>query len=77
MQPVPNLQFTQEELNTLTLYETNIVNYINQHLITWLRGGLTDADWEAFKTEVQSTRVGLNEVQKVYQAAYDRYVAEN
>ena len=34
VQPVPNLQFTQEELNTLTLYETNIVNYINQHLIT-------------------------------------------
>ena len=77
VQPVPNLQFTQEELNTLTLYETNIVNYINQHLITWLRGGLTDADWEAFKTELQSTRVGLGEVQKVYQAAYDRYVAEN
>ena len=77
VQPVPNLQFTQEELNTLTLYETNIVNYINQHLITWLRGGLTDADWEAFKTELQSTRVGLNEVRKVYQAAYDRYVAEN
>ena len=77
VQPVPNLQFTQEELNTLTLYETNIVNYINQHLITWLRGGLTDADWEAFKTEVQSTRVGLNEVRKVYQAAYDRYAAEN
>lgn len=77
VQPVPNLQFTQEELNTLTLYETNIVNYINQHLITWLRNGLTDADWEAFKTELLSTRVGLNEVRKVYQAAYDRYVAEN
>ena len=77
VQPVPNLQFTQEELNTLTLYETNIVNYINQHLITWLRNGLTDADWEAFKTELLSTRVGLNEVRKVYKAAYDRYVAEN
>ena len=77
VQPVPNLQFTQEELNTLTLYETNIVNYINQHLITWLRNGLTDADWEAFKNELVSPRVGLDEVRKVYQAAYDRYVAEN
>ena len=75
--PVPNLQFTQAELNTLTTYETNIINYINQHLIDWLRNGLTDGDWEAFKTELQSTRVGLGAVQEVYQAAYDRYAAQN
>lgn len=75
--PVPNLQFTQAELNTLTTYETNIINYINQHLIDWLRNGLTDSDWESFKTELQSTRVGLSAVQQVYQAAYDRYAAQN
>ena len=75
--PVPNLQFTQEELNTLTTYETNMISYVNQHLISWLRNGLTDSDWEAFKAELQSTRVGLGEVQRVYQAAYDRYASEN
>ncbi|MCM1219719.1 MAG: hypothetical protein NC548_35000 [Lachnospiraceae bacterium] len=78
VKPVPNLQFTQEELNTLSTYEGNIDNYIRTNLIKWLtKGGVSDSDWTKFKNELSSTRVGLNAVQQVYQAAYDRYVAEN
>lgn len=75
---VPNLQFTQAELNTLNQYETNIDTYIKSNLLKWLtKGGVSDNDWAKFKTELSSKRVGLDAVQKVYQDAYDRYVAEN
>ena len=77
VEPVPNLQFSQEELNTLTTYETNINNYIRQNLIKWLRNGLSDSEWNSFKAELQSSRVGLSAVQKVYQDAYDRYTSED
>lgn len=77
VEPVPNLQFSQEELNTLTTYETNINNYIRQNLIKWLRNGLSDSEWNSFKAELQSSRVGLSAVQKVYQDAYDRYISED
>ncbi len=73
VKPVPNLQFSLEELNTLQLYETNVNDYIRTHLLTWLtKGGVKDADWTNFKTELAG-KVGLTEIQKVYQAAYDRY----
>ncbi len=76
--PVPNLQFTQAELNTLNQYENNIDTYIRSNLLKWLtKGGVSESDWTKFKSELASNRVGLNAVQKVYQDAYDRFVAEN
>ncbi len=77
VKPVPNLQFTEAELNTLTRYQTNIGNYLLNNLLKFTRNGVTAGDWESFKTELLSTRVGLSEVQKVYQAAYGRYASEN
>lgn len=75
--PCPNLQFSMDELNTLSNYETNINDYIRTNLISWLtKGGVSDSNWEKFKSELNS-KVNLAEVQKVYQAAYDRYVSNN
>ena len=74
--PVPNLQFSLEELNVLSQYETNVNDYIKTNLITWLtKGGVTDAKWNAFKTELTG-KVGLDKIQKVFQAAYNRYIGE-
>lgn len=71
----PNLQFSMDELNTLSSYETNINDYIRTNLISWLtKGGVSDADWESFKNELNG-KVNLTEVQQVYQSAYDRYVS--
>lgn len=73
VQPCGNLQFTLEELNVLSTYETNLNDYIRTNLIKWLlKGGVSDADWSKFQKEM-TDKVYLNEIKKVYQDAYDRY----
>ena len=77
VQPCPNLQFTLEELNTLSNYETNLNDYIRTNLINWLlKGGVTDAQWDAFQADLVG-KCRINDLQKVYQDAYDRYVSGN
>lgn len=77
VQPCTNLQFTMDELNTLSNYETNLNDYIRTNLINWLmKGGVSDAEWDAFQNELNG-KVALPEIQKVYQDAYDRYAANN
>mgnify|MGYP007025199506 CR=1 FL=1 len=36
VQPCTNLQFTMDELNTLSSYETNLNDYIRTNLINWV-----------------------------------------
>lgn len=72
VKPCVNLQFSLEELNTLSNYETNINDYIRTNLIKWLtKGGVSDSEWEAFQSDLNG-KVNLPAVQQVYQAAYDR-----
>ena len=74
--PVPNLQFTLEELKVLSNYETNVNDYIRTNLIKWLtQGGVSDSDWTSFKSQLTG-KIGITQIQKVYQDAYDRYEAE-
>ena len=71
--PFPNLQFTLEELNTLSNYETNLNDYIRTNLISWLmKGGVKDDAWTAFQNDLNG-KVNLAGIRKVYQDAYDRY----
>ena len=73
--PTPNLQFTLDELNTLSNYESSLNDYIRTNLIKWLmNGGVSDADWTAFENDLTG-RTHLDEIQKVYQDAYDRYTS--
>ena len=75
--PCPNLQFTLDELNTLSNYETNLNDYIRTNLIGWLlKGGVSDAQWDAFQSDLNG-KVQLPQIQAVYQAAYDRYTSGN
>ena len=75
VKPCPNLQFTLEELNTLSNYETNLNDYVRTNLIAWLmKGGVSDLAWTTFQNDLNG-RVNLPAVQKVYQDAYDRYTA--
>ena len=76
VKPCPNLQFTLEELNTLSNYETNLNDYIRTNLIAWLmKGGVSDAAWTNFQNDLNG-KVNLAGIQKVYQDAYDRYAAK-
>lgn len=77
VKPCPNLQFTLDELNTLSNYETNRNDYIRTNLINWLlKGGVTDAQWQAFQADLNG-KIQLAEIQKVYQDAYDRFMSKN
>ena len=77
VKPCPNLQFTLDELNTLSNYETNLNDYIRTNLINWLlKGGVTDAQWDAFQKDLEG-KIKLGEILKVYQDAYDRYLSNN
>ena len=77
VKPCPNLQFTLDELNTLSNYETNLNDYIRTNLINWLlKGGVTDAQWQAFQADLDG-KIQLAEIQKVYQDAYDRFASKN
>ena len=76
VKPCPNLQFTLGELNTLANYETNLNDYIRTNLIRWLlNGGLSDSDWETFQKDLNG-KCNIGGIQKVYQDAYDRYIAQ-
>jgi len=76
VKPCPNLQFTLEELNTLSNYETNLNDYIRTNLISWLmKGGVSDAAWTTFQNDLNG-KVNLAGIQKVYQDAYDRFTAK-
>ena len=77
VQPCTNLQFTMDELNTLSSYETNLNDYIRTNLINWLmKGGVSDAEWSTFQSDL-SGKVALPQIQQVYQDAYDRYASNS
>ena len=73
--PCPNPQFTLDERHTLANYETNFNDYVRTNLIRWLLGGgVSDADWSAFQSEL-SGKVNIDGLRTVYQNAYDRFIA--
>ena len=73
VEPCPNLQFTLDELNTLSNYETNLNDFVRTNLIKWLlNGGVSETDWNSFQTSLAG-KVNINGIRDVYQAAYDRY----
>jgi len=77
VKPCPNLQFTLEELNVLSNYETNLNDYIRTNLINWLlKGGVSDAQWTQFQNDLNG-KIKLADIQKVYQDAYNRYISNN
>ncbi len=72
--PCPNLQFSLEELNTLGSYESNLNDYIRTNMIGWLmKGGVSDPEWDSFEADLHG-KVKIDDIQKVYQDAYDRYL---
>ena len=71
----PNISYTLEEINSLARYETNLGDVINARVIEWLLAGkaVTDAEWADFQAKL--TKAGIEEVKKINQDGYDRYVA--
>ena len=71
----PNISYTLEEINALAVYETNLGDVINAQYMKWMLGGkaITDAEWNEFQAKL--VKAGIEEVKKINQDGYNRYLA--
>ena len=61
-----------EEMATYQQYATDVETYINQIIVDWIIAEpVTDASWEEFVNTLHS--MGVDDMIRVYQSAYDRY----
>lgn len=66
--------YTQDELDVIDRYKTDFQNAVSEQEGIWLKdGGPTDEEWEAYKSKLADS-CGMNDLLKVYQDAYNRYV---
>ncbi|NLM54584.1 MAG: extracellular solute-binding protein [Firmicutes bacterium] len=72
--PYPLVYFTEDELRTITRYQHDIETYFEQMEARFITGADDiDAKWDEYVNTLNKMR--LDDYVKVYQAAYDRYVA--
>ena len=61
---------TKEEIQSLAQIKPTISDIVDRYITTWVTGGVDDASWDSYKTELEGA--GLNELVKTYQGAVDR-----
>ena len=66
--------FTSEELEIIDMYKADFETQVAEQEALWLKnGGPTDEEWESYK-QFLSDSCGMDQLLKVYQDAYNRYV---
>jgi putative aldouronate transport system substrate-binding protein len=56
------------------MYKTDFENTVAEQEGLWIKnGGPTDEEWAAY-VDTLKNNCGMDKLQEVYQAAYDRYV---
>lgn len=70
---IPNLNYTQDELNSLNTYESTLGKNIISWMTNAIRGGTppTRESWQSF---LSTNRNSINTVKSLNQIAYDRYL---
>lgn len=76
VEPIPNLQFTIAEQDKIARYSAAIETQM-ANLTKFLYQGVTDTQWNDYINTLKGAGVGVEEVLKVYQAAYDRVANGN
>ena len=74
IESIPNLNYTETELIQLNTYESSLGNNIKSKMTTWIRSKTTPtkAEWQSF---LNTNKKSIDEVKRINQAAYDRYLA--
>ena len=67
---IPRVLMTQEEIQRLAQIQPTISDIVDRYITTWVTGGVDDASWDSYKTELEGA--GLNELVEIYQGAVDR-----
>ncbi len=65
----PSLLMSEEDNDTLSLIQTDILSYTNEMRAKWLAYGGIDAEWDAYVARLNA--MGLQEFIAIYQNAYD------
>ena len=68
--------FTAEELEIIDRYRADFESAVSEQEALWLKdGGPSDEEWDAY-CQMLVDSCGMEELLKVYQAAYDRYAGK-
>ena len=67
----PLVFFSQEETEKLATLNTDIINYVDQMYAKWMLKGGIDQEWDEYTKKLK--QMGVDELVKIKQAAYDRY----
>jgi putative aldouronate transport system substrate-binding protein len=70
----PSVTFTLEETETINEYISDIQALTSEQTAKWLVDGGIDEGWDSYVSQLDN--IGLQEVVKAWQDAYDRYKAE-
>ena len=72
-EPIPNLNYTQEELTELNVYESSLAN----NIASWFTGSITGGSApsrESWQNLLNTNKASIDTVLRINQEAYDRYI---
>ena len=71
-QPFPEVMYTEEEYQQFPTLTVDINNYIASTRAQWVTKGGIDENWDAYVNKLND--MGLQQLIKIYEDAYDRYM---
>ena len=66
--------FSDEQTQKLSNLRTDMTTYFTENYVSFLTGVKPLSEWDSFISDMKS--FGMDELLEIYQAAYDRYMAE-
>lgn len=69
----PELKYTADEYNELSFLQADIDTYVDTTRAHWVADGGIDEEWDAYVEQLKN--MGLEDMNKIYEGAYARYLA--
>lgn len=70
---LPALQYTEEELSTITMYGTDIYSYCEAQYAHWVVDGGVEEEWDSYIEQLK--QMGVEELLAAHTSAYEAYLA--
>ncbi|MDD7272236.1 MAG: hypothetical protein PUH25_10215, partial [Spirochaetales bacterium] len=70
----PSVFFTEDEIDEISILQTDIDSYVLQKYASWIVDGGVDNEWNAFQAKLKT--MGVDKYIAIYQAALDRFYAK-
>ena len=65
------ITYTDDEMEVLSVYSTEVANYIKSTIAKWITEGNVDETWSDYLAELD--KLGLEKIMEIFQTAYDRF----